>query len=105
MAYPRMRTWPRMLFFTRNTVAIQVLGLRLGIIFHSCQMCVVFWGCGQNSTGTWLRPADIFLPAKANNRGINLLCHLALNISTTEGQTSVAHLKLKLEYCHLLFRL
>ena len=54
----------------------------LDIICHSCQMCVVFWGCGQISTGTWLRPTDIFLPPKANNQGINLLCHLALNIGT-----------------------
>ena len=56
----------------------------LDIICHSCQMCVVFWGCGQISTGTWLRPTDVFLPPEANNQGINLLCHLALNIGTTE---------------------
>lgn len=75
----------------------------LAIIGHSCQVCVVSWGCGQIATGTWLRPRRVFLPPTANNQAI-LLYHLALSIVTTVVQSSVVRCRLKWRYCLVPFR-
>lgn len=72
-----------------------------GHLSPSCQVCAVFWGCGQRSTGTWLRSPDVFLPPVANNQGSNLLRHVALTIGTTGGPLSVVPHELKLECSHL----
>lgn len=105
MAYFKMRALPLYVVLYSKYSCYSRSGHHLAIFFASCQVCVVFWGCGQISTGTWLRPADIFLPPTANNQCINLLCHLALNIGTTSGKFSAFLLEPKLECCHLPFRL
>lgn len=92
MTYFRRTAFFWMLFFTRNTVAAQDLGLIWLYLSGLPRMCGIL-GMWTEVTGTWLSPTDTSLPPAANNQGFNWLCHLVLTIGTTAGPLSVVLLK------------